>query len=54
MLIKFKESRYREEKLGAFCTNLSKAFDCTDHNLLITKLPCMGQQLNHLVYFCLI
>lgn len=51
MLIKFKESRDREEKLGAFCTNLSKAFDCIDHNLLITKLPWYGATAKSLSLF---
>ena len=34
----FKESRDKGEEFGTFFTDLFKAVDCIDHNLLITKL----------------
>ena len=42
MLEKFRELRDKGEEFGAFFTDLSKAFHCIDHNLLITKLSWYG------------
>ena len=42
MLEKFKESIDRKECCGALLTDLSKAFDCLSHYLLIAKLEAYG------------
>ena len=46
MLEKFTESRDRGDRFEALFIDLSKAFDCEDNNLLITKLSCYGENQN--------
>ena len=48
MLEKWKSSVDKRSSFGALLTDLSKAFDCLSHELLIAKLHAYGLSLNAL------
>ena len=45
MLESWKDTIDNRKAFGALLTNLSKAFDCLSHNLLIAKLNAFGPDL---------
>ena len=50
---KFKESSHRGDEFRALFTELSKAFDCIEHNVLINKLSWDGVTTKSLITFFL-
>ena len=42
MLERFKKALDNKNKFGALVTDLSKAFDCLNHDLLVAKLDAYG------------
>ena len=50
MLEKWRKALDKGKLAGALLTDLSKAFDCLNHNLLIAKLHAYGFEYNSLSY----
>ena len=48
MIVELRENLDNKFCVGAVLTNLSKAFDCTQHNLVIAKLSPYGLSSNSL------
>ena len=51
MIEKWRETLDKGGETGAVLTDLSKAFDCTDHNLLIAKLDAYGFEKQSIKFF---
>ena len=49
MIEKWRKTLDKGGETGAVLTDLSKAFDCIDHNLLIAKLDAYGFENNPLI-----
>ncbi len=50
MLEKWRKALDNNKLAGALLTDLSKAFDCLNHNLMIAKLHAYGFNFNSLAY----
>ena len=51
MIGKLRKTLDKGEEIGAVSTDLSKTFDCIDHNLLIAKLDACGFEKQSIDFF---